>query len=253
MNGPAFRRCLETGYIHHDDALHKIQPGKYPEAILSTNWKRIESASLDTVTTGKEELLFVHKPSGLLTIPGRSQTDCLISRVQEEYPQARVCHRLDRDTSGVMAIALNAKIHSEISQQFETRQTTKIYTALVAGHIKEEQGIVDLPIGKAMTDEGYNRWVIGGTKPRDAQTEWKVESRLQLQGFCYTRVLVRPLTGRGQQIRLHMKAIGHPLLGDTLHAPDQLATATPRLCLHATKLGFQIHGVPVEASIPSPF
>ena len=138
-----------------------------------------------------------------------------------------------------MVLALNSQVHRHVSKQFETRQTTKVYTALVAGHLEQDNGTIDLPIGKAMTEEGYNRWVIGGTKPRAATTRWQVEARLQRDGLCYTRVRVQPLTGRGQQIRLHMQAIGHALLGDTLHAPSSdIAKATPRLCLHATELGF---------------
>lgn len=200
--------------------------------------------------------MLVDKPSGILTVPGRTESDCLLSRIQESYPHAKVCHRLDRDTSGVMAVALEAMIHRDISQQFETRQTTKWYTALVAGHVQKEHGTIDLPIGKTLTEGGYNRWVIGGSKSRQAQTEWNVEARMQLSkdyGFEYTRVRLRPLTGRGHQIRLHMQAIGHPLLGDTLHAPVDVATATPRLCLHATKLDFQVDGVHLETWIPSPF
>eukprot|EP00977_Amphora_coffeiformis_P005148 scaffold1087_cov154-Amphora_coffeaeformis.AAC.10 len=258
VHGPAFRRCLDKGYIFHNDTLYPIQPGKYPEPIRSTTWNIIEPTAnrrldQEEVVTTHKWILLVDKPSGLLTVPGRVESDCLLSRVQETYPSAKVCHRLDRDTSGVLAMALDAQTHRDISKQFETRQTTKQYTALVAGHVPEENGTVDLPIGKAMTDEGYNRWVIGGSKPREAQTEWNVEARLQVPGFCYTRVVLRPLTGRGHQIRLHMQAMGHPLLGDTLHAPEEIATATPRLCLHATKLKFQADGVPVEASIPSPF
>lgn len=204
--------------------------------------------------------MFVHKPSGLLTTPGKDQPDCLISRVVSssscQYASAaRVCHRLDRDTSGVLVLALNAPMHAHTSKLFETRQTTKVYTALVAGHVSDDEGVVNLPIGKQRTDQGFNKWVIGGDKPRDAVTEYKVDKRFRLEsdGFCYTRILVKPVTGRGQQIRLHMQALGHPLLGDTLHAPPLVATATPRLCLHATRLAFDLNGTLLEATAPCPF
>ena len=260
VEGPTFSALLQSGYVYHDKILHLIRPGHYLEPISSTEWIKADPLWSDFEQgencdddSGSVEILFINKPSGLLTVPGREQPDCLIQRVSEEYPTAKICHRLDRDTSGVMVIALNPAIHALISKQFETRQTSKVYTALVAGHLDKEEGIINLPIGKACTMEGYNRWVIGGTNPRDATTQWQVLERLQCNDFAYTRVRVQPLTGRGQQIRLHMQAIGHALLGDTLHAPQPIATATPRLCLHATRLGFTVNGKYVEATVPPPF
>ena len=287
VQGPTFSALLrEGGYVYHNDKLHPIIPGHYPEPILSQKWTRVEpawshdddndddgassnhdeqhSANLDDdneTPVHKLGLLFVNKPSGLLTVPGREQPDCLIQRIITEGlfpPQAKVCHRLDRDTSGVMVVALDADMHRQVSKLFETRQVTKIYTALVAGHLEQDAGTIDLPIGKAATAQGYNRWVIGGTAPRTATTTWHVQARLQRNDLAYTRVQLQPLTGRGQQIRLHMQAMGHALLGDTLHATssrhDDIATATPRLCLHATQLAFTLDdGTRVEATVPPPF
>jgi tRNA pseudouridine32 synthase/23S rRNA pseudouridine746 synthase len=163
-----------------------------------------------------------------------------------------------------MVVALTAAAHRDISKQFEQRETRKTYTCLVAGHVSLDTDVIDLPIGKQKSLEGYNRWVIGGEKPRPAQTRYTVDERFTLEGFEYTRVLVEPMSGRGQQIRLHMQALGHALLGDTLHAPDDISDMTPRLCLHATTLAVTVGGgmdgsdavtttTPVQASAPSPF
>lgn len=259
VHGPTFNALLQSGFVYHEQSMHPIQPNRYREPILSDDWSEIIITNRSWPHDG--QLLFVEKPSGLLTVPGREQPDCLITRVQSKYPSAKVCHRLDRDTSGVVVLALDPQIHAQLSKLFETRKTEKIYTALVAGHVLEDQGIVDLPIGKEATKEGYSRWVIGGTQAREAQTEWNVDRRFQLDdGFCYSRVILKPLTGRGQQIRLHMKALGHALLGDTLHAPPEIATSTPRLCLHATSLGFRLDTTNnddddswIQASVPPPF
>ena len=204
----------------------------------------------------REHILFVHKPSGLLSVPGKGpqKADCLSARVARKYPSAKICHRLDRDTSGVMVFGLCPDVHKELSRQFEAKETNKTYVALVNGHLKHDKGSINLPIGKQKTLEGFNRWVIGGEKQRDAYTEYKVLKRFKsLDGVPYSKVEVYPRTGRGHQIRLHMKAIGHPLLGDTLHAPHVVAHAAPRLCLHAQSLTCQVFSSICQAESNAPF
>ena len=192
------------------------------------------------------ELLLVHKPSGLLTLPGRSEPDCLSERVLTslstfEFKDGfipRPCHRLDFDTSGIIAIGLTRDSYREMSFQFEHRIVQKTYVALVDGSIESNHGTVDLAIGKTTAVNGYTTWTcaqgIHVLDPREAKTNWRVSKRFDK----YTRVELLPTTGRGHQLRLHMEALGHSILGDTLHSSERIAGSAPRLCLHAEQLQF---------------
>ena len=190
----------------------------------------------------------------------------------------RPCHRLDYDTSGIIVIGLTKRALRATSTQFEQRTIIdKTYVALVAGHIQQDFGEINFPIGKIHVHQsttqddggGYNKWAVCYRRQDDtdtdtnededrfiegsirhAKTEWEVSARYSIpitqdeqrqeedvKLFAnYTRVLLKPRTGRGHQLRLHMAAIGHPILGDELHAPKLIAQAAPRLCLHAEKL-----------------
>jgi len=202
-----------------------------------------------------KQLLFVNKPSGLHCVPSRDlSADSLSAQVSSIYgDDVKPCHRLDRDTSGIIVFGLTADAHRDVSKQFEARTTAKTYVALVAGHPKQDFGTIDLPIGKIKTQEGFNRWTIGGDKPREAITEWRVEETFTVDGANFTKVLLKPKTGRGHQLRLHMKAIGHPILGDTIHGEGEVATCSPRLCLHAVKLQIDWNGARLEAETVAPF
>jgi tRNA pseudouridine32 synthase/23S rRNA pseudouridine746 synthase len=211
----------------------------------------------------QQQLLFVHKPSGLHCVPSRNNSEpCLSSRVAEMYPGAKPCHRLDRDTSGIVIFGRTADAHRDISMQFEARTTSKTYMALVAGHPPEttnnnngDHHEINMPIGKQKTEEGFNRWVLGGEKPREAVTHWRVDAMFTdaVTGAKFSRVELTPLTGRGHQLRLHMKAIGCPILGDTLHGEGEVATCSPRLCLHAQKVQVDWNGLRLEAESVTPF
>ena len=139
--------------------------------------------------------------------------------------------------------------------QFEARTTSKTYIALVAGRPEKDYGIVNLPIGKQKTKEGFNRWVIGGEKPRDSITHWRVDKVFidAETGAVFTRVKLKPVTGRGHQLRLHMKAIGCPIIGDTIHGEGGVAMCSSRLCLHAQKLQVDWNGLRLQAESVSPF
>ena len=164
------------------------------------------------------ELLFVNKPSHLNCVPSRSLSDSLATQVLSLHPGSKPCHRLDRDTSGIVLFGLTKEAHRDISMQFEARTISKTYVALVAGHPTKDNGVVNLPIGKQKTKEGFNRWTIGGEKPRESITKWTVDNVFtdNETGAVFTRVKLNPLTGRGHQLRLHMKAIGCPIIGDTI-------------------------------------
>lgn len=179
-----------------------------------------------------DRLLVLDKPSGLLAVPGRGPElqDCLSSRVQAAYPTALVVHRLDRDTSGVFLMALDPAAHRELSRQFEALETSKRYTAVVAGTPTVDDGLVDLPLRKDF--DRPPRHMVDHVHGRPSQTRWRVVERWANS----TRLAVEPITGRSHQIRIHLAAIGLPILGDPLYAPDDVVAMAPRLMLHAEML-----------------
>ncbi len=211
VNGQVFNKTLsEGGYIFHNGEIHPINVENGYDISLPKALTHDTGRLFDELDR-KGDVLFVFKPSGLLSVPGigPEKMDCLATRVKSKYPAAKICHRLDRDTSGIMAFGLNASAHRLMSKRFESKQIQKVYFALVEGHIRDESGQINLPIGKQMTDQGFNRWVIGGTKQREAITRYQVFGRFMTKhGFKYSKIKLWPLTGRGHQIRLHMKVSG---------------------------------------------
>lgn len=198
-----------------------------------------------------DHILVVDKPSGLLTVPGNrpERADCLEARARAEFPTARIIHRLDMDTSGVIVLALTTHAQAHIGKQFEKRMTTKAYIARVQGEMAETTGRVDQPI---VTDwPNRPRQMICHERGRSAVTDWEV---LEIADGV-TRVRLTPLTGRSHQLRVHMLHLGHPILGDNLYAPPDALAASDRLCLHAQQLGFRHPdgGAPVSFESPLPF
>lgn len=177
------------------------------------------------------EILVVDKPPGLLSVPGKGPelADCLLTRLQAVYPETLLVHRLDRDTSGVMVFALTPHAQRHLGLQFEKRQVRKIYVARVAGEISEATGEVDLPLAVDWPNRPKQR--VDRENGRAAQTEWKVLKR----GRGETRVRLSPKTGRSHQLRVHMLALGHPVLGDPFYATGP-ARDHPRLMLHSETL-----------------
>ena len=187
---------------------------------------------MDYVVYRDEHLLVLNKPSGLLAVPGRGPElqDCLSGRVQAVLPSALIVHRLDRDTSGLMVMALDARTQSELSRQFAERMVEKRYVAVVFGCPPEEHGTTDLPMRKDF--DRPPRHMIDAVQGRPAQTLWRVIERCGDR--C--RLEVCPVTGRSHQIRLHLATLGHPILGDNLYAHDEARIMAPRLLLHAEQL-----------------
>ncbi|OIQ93059.1 ribosomal large subunit pseudouridine synthase A [mine drainage metagenome] len=194
-----------------------------------------------------DSLLVVNKPAGLLAVPGRGpdKQDCLSSRLQREFPDVLVVHRLDMSTSGLIVFACGAGMQRRLSHLFHEREVKKRYVAIVAGRLEPEAGEVELPIGadwpnrplrKIDTELGkpsLTRYRVVHARAR-GNSEHSPFDGLRADGFFEaTRVELEPVTGRTHQLRLHMSAIGHPILGDALYGDD--ATA-PRLMLHATEL-----------------
>lgn len=198
-----------------------------------------------------EEFLVLDKPSGLLTVPGRpaEHADCLEARVQRDFPEARIIHRLDMDTSGVIVLARTAHAHRHIGLQFEKRQTRKTYIALVAGHVRGEDGRIDQPLICDWPNRPKQH--IDHETGKPAITDWRILER----NDDFTRLELKPLTGRSHQLRVHMQFLGHPILGDNLYAPDDILSARDRLCLHAKYLAFRhpAGGAWAEFTAPTPF
>ncbi|MEW5837739.1 MAG: RluA family pseudouridine synthase [Pseudomonadota bacterium] len=180
-----------------------------------------------------ERILVVDKPTRMLSQPGvgADKKDSLITRLQLSHPGARIVHRLDWETSGLMVIALDAAAHRALSIQFQERQTQKTYIAVVQGHLAAAEGLIDAPLAANWLDKPRQMVSVEG---RPSQTYWR---RLEL-GENSTRVELKPVTGRSHQLRVHMLHLGHPILGDGLYAPPEALAAAPRLLLHAAELGF---------------
>ncbi len=178
------------------------------------------------------EILVIDKQPGLLSVPGKGEAkaDCLIERLRGPFPQVLLVHRLDADTSGVMVFALTPHAQRHLGLQFENRQTKKHYLARLWGHLAPQSGRVDLPL--CVDWPNRPRQHVNPENGRPAQTDWKV---LRHDPDGTTRVRLSPLTGRSHQLRVHMLALGHPILGDPLYAEGP-ARDFPRLMLHAESL-----------------
>ena len=194
-------------------------------------------------------LLVLDKPSGLLSVPGRGadKQDCLSSRVQRLYPEALIVHRLDMATSGLMLMARGIAMQRALSSLFERREVHKRYLAVVEGRLApaptpDGWGLTDLPIVVDWPRRPLR--IIDSVLGKPSQTRWRALAFDAATNS--TRVELEPLTGRSHQLRVHLQALGHPILGDSLYAPEAAQAKAPRLLLHACALGF-VHPVSGEA------
>lgn len=179
-----------------------------------------------------DDLLIVNKPSGLLTVPGKDpkHADCLIARVNRVFPNAKIVHRLDMATSGIICLAMHKEAHRNLSIQFQDRKTAKRYVARIFGKLEQQTGSVDLPL---ICDwPNRPKQMVDHDKGKPSLTHFKVlEHEAQA-----TRVELTPITGRSHQLRVHMLSLGHPILGDRLYAHSEALALAPRLQLHAEML-----------------
>ncbi len=184
-------------------------------------------------------LLIVEKPAGLLSVPGRlpENQDCVVSRLQQLYPDALTVHRLDQVTSGLMLHARGKVMQAALSGQFEQRQVSKRYEALVQGVLQEDAGEIDLPL---ICDwPNRPRQMVSFDHGKPALTRWRLLERDEMAQR--SRVELEPVTGRSHQLRLHLASIGHPIVGDVMYG----AEPAERVCLHACRLAF-VHPVTGE-------
>ena len=210
-----------------------------------------------TVLYHDDDLLVVDKPAGLLSVPARGadRQDCLEARVQTTHPDALIVHRLDAATSGLVLFARGLEMLRRMSLAFEQRVVGKQYVAVVHGHIAHDTGEIDL----ALREDADNRprQIVDPLRGRRALTRYQVLERLGTGTDATTRVALKPVTGRAHQLRVHLLALGHPIVGDPLYTPPELAaTATlARMHLHATRIAF-IHPrtrVALQFDSPVPF
>ena len=182
-----------------------------------------------------DDLLLLDKPAGLLCVPGRGadKQDCLTLRVQAEFPDALVVHRLDQATSGLVLMARHREAQRRLSEAFAQRQVHKRYEALVQGQLAPpptEWGLIDLPLLIDWPQRPRSK--VDWDKGKPSQTRWQVLAHLD----DATRLAHEPITGRSHQLRVHLLALGHPILGDQLYQDAGAAAAQPRLMLHACQL-----------------
>jgi tRNA pseudouridine32 synthase/23S rRNA pseudouridine746 synthase len=188
-----------------------------------------------------DDFIVLNKASGILSVPGRlpEHQDCLQNRVQRVLPTATIVHRLDMATSGLMIMALNKPAHVAISRQFEQRKTQKTYLARVFGLIELNEGSVDLPLICDWPNRPKQK--VDHENGKQSLTHYQVLSRNYNHNdsgneHASTLVELTPVTGRSHQLRVHMLALGHPILGDRLYASKEALVMKNRLQLHALNL-----------------
>lgn len=195
-----------------------------------------------------ESLLAVNKPPGLLSVPGRAldNQDCLINQLHSKFPEALLIHRLDMDTSGVMIFARSSFAQKNLAKAFEQRKIKKKYVAWVNGIIEDDEGEIDLPIRKDMQQSLPPKHVVDFEHGKRSITKWNVSKRNDL----VTRLDLYPLTGRSHQLRVHLKEINHPIIGDPIYGARK-----ERMLLHAEKLCFNhpLHDKWLELESVAPF
>lgn len=205
-----------------------------------------------------DALLVLDKPAGLLSVPGRGadKQDCASSRAQALWPDALIVHRLDMATSGLLLMARGTALQRTLSMAFESREVHKRYVAMVAGHLPPpaaDGGEIDLPLASDWPNRPRQKVDAEG-KP--SLTRWSVLAHeSDTQGRPLTRLELEPVTGRTHQLRVHLQAIGHPILGDALYADADTRARSPRLQLHACELALThpVTGEALQWHCPPPF
>lgn len=188
------------------------------------------------------------KPAGLLSVPGKppEMDDCVETRAQRAFGRAFICHRLDMATSGLILLARSKAAQRSLSMQFEAREISKTYHALVQGEVAEDAGEIDLPLRTDWPNRPLQMVCPESGKP--SRTLWEVEERRD----GATLLRLTPVTGRSHQLRVHLMAIGHPIVGDPFYGEGE--AEAPRLMLHASRIEWRrVDGAGCAASAPHPF
>ena len=200
-----------------------------------------------------DHLVVAVKPSGLPAVPGRAEglQECLATRVQALVPDALVVHRLDMATSGLMLFGPRIAPHRPHGPRFAEREVGKSYVAVVAGRPERDEGEIDLPLSADWP--ARPRQKVDREHGKPSLTRYRVLDHDAAAGT--SRLELTPVTGRSHQLRLHLLAIGHPILGDALYAPPAVLALAPRLLLHAQALQFRHpeSGAALRFVDPAPF
>jgi tRNA pseudouridine32 synthase/23S rRNA pseudouridine746 synthase len=200
-----------------------------------------------------EALVVVDKPAGLLAVPGRGadKQDCLWRQVQALWPDALVVHRLDMATSGLMLFARGAHVQRQLSEDFAARRIHKHYVAMVDGRMPGPAGCIELPLAADWPRRPLQK--VDAAQGKPSRTDWQVLA--VDEPAAATRLALQPQTGRTHQLRVHLAAIGHPILGDALYAPPPVHSRAARLLLHASGLwlAHPSSGVPLQLHCAAPF
>ena len=170
------------------------------------------------VVYGDADILVVNKPSGLLSVPGRIYKDCLISRLQDDFPTVRCVHRLDMETSGLMVLALNKPAQAHLNKQFEQRRVDKCYKARVIGHPENDSGEINVPLICDWPNRPKQK--VDFDSGKAALTHWAVSEREMMT----TLLNLTPITGRSHQLRVHLWHIGLPIVADSLYQSENLSS-----------------------------
>ena len=189
-----------------------------------------------TIVHQDDQLLVVAKPAFLLSVPGRApeNKDCVISRLQVDFPTVRLVHRLDLDTSGLLVFALSQPAQAALSRAFQERRVHKQYDAVVAGLVAKDQGSIDLPLIADWPNRPLQK--VCHAQGKHALTHYRVVQRFP-EADC-THLRLTPVTGRSHQLRIHCRELGHPIIGCDLYSPPEVLARSPRLLLHACELAF---------------
>lgn len=199
-----------------------------------------------------ESVIVGHKPSGMLSVPGKTVTESFTSHLADTYGEAHVVHRLDCETSGVMIVARTKSAQRHLNQQFQQRNIDKHYVALGHGTCLTQQGLIELPLIADWPNRPKQK--IDFVEGRPSQTRW----RLLEANKDFSRFSLIPITGRSHQLRMHLKALGHPILGDKLYSPRHPPIESllyPAMCLHAEWVAFThpVTEARIRVESPVPF
>ena len=246
------KRCRKNDRLEPGDVLTVTLPEAKPVEIVP------KEIPLEIVYED-EDVAVINKPKGLVVHPAPGHTDDTLvngllyamgDRLSGINGEMRpgIVHRIDKDTSGLLAIAKNDLAHAVLASQLKDHTMARTYEAIVCGNLKEDSGTVDAPIGRHPTDR--KKMCVTARNSRNAVTHWEVVERFPV----YTHIRCHLETGRTHQIRVHMAYIGHPILGDTVYGHKYKELGQDSQCLHAGQLCFRHprDGRPVLVFAPLP-
>ncbi len=265
MSRSAAQKLIEEGHVHVNG-----KPGKKNDRLSPGDqvcYTVPEAKPVDIVPTEMpleivyedEDVLVINKPKGLVVHPAAGHSDDTLvngllyamgdslSGINGEL-RPGIVHRIDKDTSGLLAVAKNDYAHTMLASQLKDHTMARTYEAIVCGNLKEDRGTVDAPIGRHPSDR--KKMCVTQRNSRNAVTHWEVVQRYR----GYTHIRCNLETGRTHQIRVHMAYIGHPILGDTVYGHKNAELGQTSQCLHAGALCFRHprDGRPVMVFAPLP-